>query len=362
MTKSANSKTIRILVTGIGAPGTSGTLHMLEQGARTSGIELMFFGTETRGGYVGQKSIQETFFLPRPQEPGYLTKLSGIIQSKAIDLVIPQTTNESEYLSQYSSELACKVSVLMYADLKTLNNKGLLMEAFDKAGLPSPAHYWVESGSEFMAAAAKLDYPKKDVVLKLPSSSGMRGVRRISESQETLEEFVNNKPNGWSLNQEALLSMLGEGKWPKMVATSFLIGAEYSVDVWRREGVSIVLPRIRKVIRSGISMETELELNPQIISSVEKFLDHYEIEGLLGFQFIMEDGSPKILECNPRVQGTMVASLLSGVNILWLEVKWQLGLPFSPEEFQVTHQTGQFRRTWAGELIYPDGNIEPIQS
>lgn len=351
---------LRILLTGVGAPGTSGTMHMLRKGAETSQVSLNIFGTESRSGFMAPSSIDQVFQVARPNDPKYLHELNSIIEAESIDLVIPQTTHESAFLSRHKSDVACNVAVIQDKEFEMLNNKGLLTEAFVAANLPAPRMHWVRTYSEFLTALEKLNYPINDVVLKLPSSSGMRGVRRVSESQETLEEFTNNKPDGWSVTKNNLVSILGLETWPNMIATQYLLGPEYSVDVWRRNGMTVVLPRIRSQIRSGISMETDLELNESITNIVDEFLKHYDIEGLLGFQFILDSGTPQILECNPRVQGTMVASLLSGVNILWLEVKWQLGIPISKSERKLTSKIGHFKRTWAGELVYSNGDIEPI--
>jgi carbamoyl-phosphate synthase large subunit len=56
--------------------------------------------------------------------------------------------------------------------------------------------------------------------------------------------------------------------------------------------------------------------------------DHLGLTGAFGFQFKLDaNGVAKVLECNPRVQGTMIASLFSGINIIWLAVKEALGEP-----------------------------------
>lgn len=333
---------------------------MLQKGARSSRVSMSLFGTESRLDFIPPTSIEEAFHLPHPQDPEYLSELNSIVETQSIDLIIPQTTKESALLSVHKSQVACKVAVLSAREFNLLNDKGSLTEAFVAAELPGPNIQWVSSYSEFLTVLEKLNYPESDVVIKLPNSSGMRGVRRISESKESIEEFTNNKPNGWSISKNDLTSILGQGAWPKMVAIPFLSGPEYSVDVWRRDGLTVVLPRLRSLMRSGISMETNLELNESITALVEKFLTHYEVEGLLGFQFILERGVPQILECNPRVQGTMVASLLSGVNILWLEVKWQLGIPISGSESRIVSDAGHFKRTWSGQLVYSNGDVETI--
>jgi carbamoyl-phosphate synthase large subunit len=351
-------KKVRVLLTGAGAPGTSGTVYLLKEGAKSDGIELNLFGTEAKAEFQKSDDFVRVFAVSRPDSGTYLSEINAIIEREKIDLIIPQTTSESAFFAVNESEVAARVSVLDAQTFEALNNKGALMDAYKEAHLPSTEPLRVNSYSEFLVALDQLGYPRKDVVVKPPNSSGMRGVRRISESAENLQTFLSEKPSSWTMRQEDLVRILGQGSWPSLIATRFLSGPEYSVDVWCRGDSKVVIPRERKEMRAGISMATKLDLHPKIIKTVNTFLKHYEIQGLLGFQFILEEGVPYILECNPRVQGSMVASLLSGVNILWLEVKYQLEIPFSTDETQVSSNTGEFRRTWSGELIFSNGRIE----
>ena len=54
-----------------------------------------------------------------------------------------------------------------------------------------------------------------------------------------------------------------------------------------------------------------------------------------GFQFKYDNYNiPKILECNPRVQGTMVFSSFMGVNLIYSSVKSCLGEKLPGFEFK----------------------------
>jgi carbamoyl-phosphate synthase large subunit len=166
------------------------------------------------------------------------------------------------------------------------------------------------------------------------------------------------KPNVWTTKMSTLISTLAAEPWPELIVMEYISGPEYSVDVLRRDGHSVIVPRKRDEIRSGISMATTLDLHQEIIELVDRFLSWYAIEGLIGFQFILAANGPKILECNPRIQGTMVASLVSGVNIIWLETKWQLGLAIKDDDFHIASDEGGFMRSWGGALTYADGSVE----
>jgi carbamoyl-phosphate synthase large subunit len=331
---------------------------MLQKGAESDGLELLIFGVDSRPLPPTVKGIHKSMRVPAPASPNYLSALNHVIKKNAIDLVIPQTTSESSFLSTQRETVGTKTAVLGEKPFRLLNDKSLLMSAFRDAGLTHPNFHLVDSPQGLADAASKLGYPKNDVVVKLPSSSGMRGVRRLSEDPETRDDFLLKKPNVWTTKMSTLISTLGADPWPELIVMEYLSGPEYSVDVVNRDGHSVVVPRKRDEIRSGISMATTLDLHREIIELVEKFLHHYKLEGLMGFQFILEANGPKILECNPRVQGTMVASLVSGVNILWLEAKWHLGLAIKDADFNIASDEGGFMRSWGGSLTYADGSIE----
>ena len=93
---------------------------------------------------------------------------------------------------------------------------------------------------------------------------------------------------------------------------------------------------------------------------------HYTLEaaramGLsyaLGFQFKLDAaGVPKVLECNPRVQGTMVASVFAGANVIWMGVLETLGYP--PEASRTPLKPAEFLRYWGGIGIV-DGRVMDI--
>ncbi len=351
---------LRILLTGGGAPGTTGTSYMLNKGAASDGIPLELFATDSRDSFGSSVNFTKTFTIPPPESENYLALLNQIVSKEGIDLVVPQTTRESAFLSNHVHEVRTKVAVLPHNNFNLLNDKGALMESFREIGLPSVEVVSVTSLAEFEAALSSLGFPEVELVVKPLSSSGMRGVRKITNKLDSKEAFLGEKPHSWSMSERDLITIFGQGDWPTLLVMPYLDGPEYSVDVFRRSGKLLVLPRKRKLIRAGISMSTELDLNEEIVRVVTKFMTHQDIEGLLGFQFILHEGTPYVLESNPRVQGTMVSSLLSGVNLLWLEAKNHLGLPYSDEEWGVVHHSGEFVRTWSGELRFANGEIETI--
>lgn len=53
-----------------------------------------------------------------------------------------------------------------------------------------------------------------------------------------------------------------------------------------------------------------------------------------------------LLECNPRVQGTMIASVLAGANVIWMAVNDALGRPVMA--VPGIRLGSRFQRYWGG--------------
>jgi carbamoyl-phosphate synthase large subunit len=131
------------------------------------------------------------------------------------------------------------------------------------------------------------------------------------------------------------------------MVSEYLPGSEYSVDAFAGVKAAVGIPRLRKEIVNGISFRTTLEYRSDLIEYTLRAAGDLDLRYAFGFQFKLDKaGIPKILECNPRVQGTMAASLFSGVNVIWMAVRDALGYPV--EKITEPPKTAEFYRYWGG--------------
>lgn len=351
---------LNVFLTGAGAPGSSGTLHLLKLGASSSGIQLKVYGGDQRP-HLNVYGFEEIIQLPNPTDVDYLEALNYAIRRFAIDIVIPQTTAENLLLSKFREQLEAKLLALEYESVKILNNKANLMRSFSEAGLPHPKFILTNSRTSLEEALQTLGHPTLPVVIKPTESNGMRGVRKITNWTESFDSFFREKPHGWTMTRSQLIRTLSQGdSWPEMIAMEYLEGTEYSVDIFSDADGTLVFPRERTEMRAGISTVTTLMQEPAITEVTEEFIRKYSITGLFGLQYVLTQEGPMILESNPRVQGTMVASALSGVNIVWLALKHGLGISIDDSERVATFTSGVFRRTWGGDFYFEDGRLESL--
>lgn len=340
---------LRILVTGAGAPGTKGTFHALRR--NPDGRDVHITGVDLDVDAVGRYLAGAFHTVPSPESPMYLSALRAICHRQSVDLVLPQTTREIAVLSHHREALeedGFRVLVSDAEAVRRANDKGEVLRTFEALGLPVPAWREAQSEADLVAAAEALGYPETPVVIKPPVSNGMRGLRVLREDAWDVERFLAEKPSGVEITLDDLVALLRRGEvWPTLLVTEYLPGPEYSVDAFRGEKIEVALPRRRDVIRSGISFTTTLL--PDRHDLAEPTLRAAEALGLryaFGFQFKEDaDGVPRVLECNPRVQGTMVASIFGGFNPIWLSVLEALGE--TPDRAPARREAF-FQRYWGG--------------
>lgn len=348
------SHDLTILLTGVGAPGTRGTLYALRQ--NPEGRSIRFVGTDLSPSAIGRYWMDAFYPVPAPEADGYLERMLALCAQEGVDLVIPQTTREIALFARHKAAFEAQGARVMVASesaIEAANNKWELLNVAQRVGLPHPAFHLTRSREELIDAAAQLGYPATPVVVKPPVSNGGRGFRILRENAWDAERFLREKPGGEEIALSELLAILERGeRWPELLVTEYLPGSEYTVDAFAGERIAVAVPRLRRAIRSGISFDNVIEYRPDLIQATTALGDALGLRYAFGFQFKLDSqGQAKLLECNPRVQGTMVASLFGGVNVIWLGVKEALGEP--PEEMPMFKEAS-FQRFWGGLGIAGD--------
>lgn len=355
---------IKVLVTGAGAPGIRGTLYALRQ--NPDGIAVEVVGTDVKMDVVGRFLVDRFYQVPPPEIEAYIPYLVEICEKEDITVVLPQTTREVQVLAKARQDLWEKgihVGVSNFEAISLANDKYQLLNMFSKLGLPHPAYRLARSEEELVVAVEDLGYPGLPVVVKPPTSNGMRGFRILKEAAWDADRFLRDKPDGVEMSLPELLAILRRGPvWPVLLVTEYLPGPEYTVDAFYGKKCFIAVPRARKAIRSGITFVAEIEPRGDLEKYTREAAEAIGLEYAFGFQFKLDaHGIPKILECNPRIQGTMAASVFGGHNIAWYAVRELLEKPISTEEIRKAGlQVARFYRYWGGVGVIDGGVVREI--
>lgn len=347
-----------ILVTGAGAPGITGTLYSLRENPDQQAFRIIT--TDMQELPIGKFMSDAFYILPAPESSDYLDRLKSIVDSERVDVILPQTTREIEVLSKEKVTVEAwgvKVAISSYDAIERANDKYLILKECEENGIPVPAHVLVSDFAALKAAILELGYPEKKVVVKPRLSNGQRGVKVISPESLTMDAYLKEKPSSLMIDLESFLAIFEHEKnLPDLIVSEYMPGIEYTVDMYLADGHEVVIPRTRDVIRSGISFQSTVEMQrTDIVDYSRKLGRSLNLRYCFGFQFKLDDqGVPKILESNPRVQGTMVASTMANFNMIYYTVMSAMGQD-RIQRIEVIDRTC-FKRSWGGIGINPEGN------
>jgi carbamoyl-phosphate synthase large subunit len=323
---------IRVFITGAGAPGAPGIIKSLR---KVEERQIDIYGGDARPDIsVGEGLLDKIFQIPFPESPGFIERMIQICSDEKIDVVIPLVTRELSVLSSNKklfSEKGVSISVSDPEALAIANNKYLLMKFCSENNIPVPAFQLVKTLPEFKEASRSLGYPQKKICFKPPVSNGLRGFRIIDDSQDKLFSLMNEKPNNIYIGFEDFISICNSAdSFPELIVMEYLPGDEYSVDVLVNNGRFIsAIPRSRDHIKMGISFVGTVVRDMEIINYSRMVVEGLKLNGNIGLQFRRDkNGIPKIIESNPRVQGTIVLCTAAGENMVYEAIKLVLDEKF----------------------------------
>jgi carbamoyl-phosphate synthase large subunit len=341
-------------MTGAGAPGGPGILRCL-QVDKSLDIVVADKNPHAVGKYLNGNG---TFWeIPDAKSPNFIEYVLNKCISNGIDVILPLVTLELFQFSQYKALFAkngIKVIVSDYQYLEIANNKSALVAHLAKNGIITPDYRIVPTGDfELLLKAFKeLDYPQRPLCFKPSISNGSRGVRIVDDRIDKFDLLFTQKPNTLYMTFDEMQSILRGAPFPELLLTEVLPGEEYTIDTIVNNGnVELVIPRIRTRTIGGISVEGQFIRHEPIIEYCKAILNTMNLHGPIGLQVKKSiDGHFKILEINPRIQGTSVAALALGVNLPLESVNQEIGKKCLIEEQRLKWGV-HFIRYWQ-EVFY----------
>ena len=355
-----SSSTINIVMTGGGAPGAAGIIKCLMQESNFN-IIIADANPNAVGRYLVKEPITPDCYrggfetIPFANDPAFIDSVIALCREKNIHILLPLVTKELIPFSQHIKEFelaGVKLLVSPTTSLEIANDKSKLLQFLQWRGIDVPDFRIVETPEQFETAAKELGYPQKTICFKPSVSNGSRGFRIINPELDESHLLFNEKPNSTYISYNDAVRILSVKPFPELLVSEYLPGEEYSVDCLAKNGEAIlVVPRLRKKMINGISVEGEFIQEKNIIAYCTQIIHELQLHGNIGIQVKpAATGKFLLLEINPRVQGTISAGLGAGINLPVLAIKQELGLPILPEELQIKWGT-KFSRYW-NEVFY----------
>ncbi|NHN43175.1 ATP-grasp domain-containing protein [Halorubellus sp. JP-L1] len=345
---------ITVVMTGAGAPGASGIVRSL-RGAPDREVEVV--GVDMDANAYGFALVDDHDVVPPGDDPEFVEELAAVVDRVDADVVLPLVTAELQPLAENRDRIDATVMVSEAERLAVANDKAALYGFLGDEGFASaPEFRLVESREAFVDAVGALGYPDEPVCFKPPVGSGSRGFRVLDERGDDLQRFLEEKPDVATTTLDDVLPVLDSGdSFPALAVMEYLPGEEYSVDVLATDdGAHAVVPRSRSRTRAGISFEGTIERREDLIEEAAAICEGLGLEYNVNLQFkYAADGTPKVIEINPRVSGTIVLCVGAGANLPYLAVTHALDEPLP--EVDVAWGTSMVRY-WDEVFTSPDGD------
>lgn len=337
-------------MTGGGAPGAAGIIRCLQQ---DPSIHIVAVDADENA--IGKYLVNDFECIPHAHEAAFIPRLLEICKNRKISVIMPLVTKELFLLSTHRrlfENEGIQVLVSPEKAIEIANNKSACYSFLKNKGMELPRFYIVRTVEEFIHAAYELGHPQKAFCFKPSVSNGSRGFRIVSDSLDESEQLFRQKPYNVNMTYAHALKILSSKNFPELLVSEYLPGEEYSVDCLADMGKTVlVVPRSRKKMVNGISVQGEFVRDEKIIDYSKSIIETLGLHGNIGIQVKYADnGNPLLVEINPRVQGTIVSALGAGVNLPLLAVKQASGIAIKEEELKVKWGT-RFSRYWT-EVYY----------
>ncbi len=321
-------KDITVLITAAGnvyMPGITSCLR--NNGER----RIRLIGADMNDDPTMLEMFDAYYSVPRGDDPDYINSLFEICNKENVDIVLPIMSVELEalaYNKKRFSEIGTVVSVSDLPQLRIANNKRLLMEFLKENGMPCAEFQIVNSVKNMEEAVKEMGYPNVPVCIKTTDSSGSRGFRILDASKSQSDLLFRSKPTSCYTTLKEMKKALNESNnIPDLIVMEYLPGSEYTVDLLADKGrVLVSCCRKSLLMENSIMMDGVVDQNEAVLTLCSTVVEKLELDGNIGFDVREKaDGTPILMESNPRITAGIPIFYAAGVNLPYLCVKKILG-------------------------------------
>jgi predicted ATP-grasp superfamily ATP-dependent carboligase len=287
----------------------------------------------------------EVYPSPLTAPDSLLQFLIDKLSKNRYQMLLPMEDATVDLAARHKSELSkhTYLPVTSPEKLKLARSKDKIIQLAEKLGIPVPKTWDVTDLSQLDKIKNRLSFP---VVIKPRTGSGAEGVS-YPENPAQFEKIylATHKIYPYPLVQE-MIPREGRG-----------YGASFLFDERGRVKASFVHRRLREYpVTGGASTLRESVRRDDILEMGRTLLEALDWFGVAMVEFKVDprDGTPKLMEINPRFWGSLALALRAGVNFPYLLFRMSAGEEFDPVE---NYETGiKCRWLLPGDILHFIGN------
>src|SRR5579884_3615264 len=308
-------RSITIMVTASGAPGTAALLRALRANGER---EVRLVGTDMSERSVGRHLCDAFHVVPAGSDPAFPEAMLDVAERERADAILPQSSFDLEGLAEHVDRFPCPVLVSPPGAIRRSNDKAESYALLHRLGIPAPEFRRVRGAAEVESAARELGYPDRPVCFKPVFSSGSRGFRILDPSVDRAHQLLHERPGSVAMRLEEAVELLPEDGLDLLVM-ELATGDERTID-GIGDGSRVVLghPKTREGMRAGLAMYFVSLDAPELDEIADRIVKELEIEWFFNIQLV----GGQVIEVNPRIS-TIVYQ--EDFNLPWLAIKRALG-------------------------------------
>jgi D-aspartate ligase len=268
-------------------------------------------------------------FRPTGADHGaHLNALTEMMKRVHVDVILPISEEGVLFASaerETLSKLAALPPIPDLECLKTARNKWLLNQFAYQHDLPAPEAVLVTLDSAFDQRISALEYP---VLLKPTSLTDGQGIQHF-DTPADLRRFLKGQ-DGTLFKDQYLVQ-------------TYVPGYDLGLSVLCRDGEILAFTIQRGVMAHRFGSLTAMEFVRQddVLDVGQKLVAALRWNGVahIDFRHDSRDGQPKIIELNARYWGSLLGSLVAGVNFPYLACLAAQGVSFPMPEYKLSKFT-----------------------
>lgn len=318
---------ITILLTCCLGDYMTGTIKCFKENGY--GDDIRVVGVDVRPMLCNFVGVDSFYQVPRSDDPAYLGTILEICMKEHVDVVIPLNTMELIPFENAKSFFADHNIKVMTAGtgLNFVNDKESFALFCKAKDIPSPLQ---ETFTDYqLAKEFVLEHDDITLCCKKPDSCGARGFHVIGTPGKV--DAVAKDQNVISV--DALQQIIkNEGR---VLIQEYLPGDEYTVDILAHHGRAM-LACIKKnsCMENGVAMVSEVVDEPSVLPLCVKVVRAAMLDGNVGFDLkLSADGTPYIIDVNPRLTATVSLCRAAGLNLPYLGLRKALQKPLPPIKY-----------------------------
>jgi carbamoyl-phosphate synthase large subunit len=276
----------KVIITGIGTSTSQNIAKALQGKAYLIGLDMDPIN-------AGRFLVEEFHLVPAAKNPDFLPRMRQLVEDLQPDIVIPVI--DYEFLVLAENDIGCKVTLASPETIKLCDDKEASIRAFHEAGVLSPE-----------VVVPKFNYWPKMVRPQFDGRASL-GAARCNDFEE------------WAA---------AAGKLDFPITTKWIRGHEITADVLCDENSDVMAfaTRERLEVKSGVAHKSRLYHDPDVELEIQRICKRFKLKFLNCMQAIVDgEGNYHWFEVNPRYGGGSAATMIAGLNLPLLMLKYMTG-------------------------------------